>query len=106
MEETHSMNDWYVMGLALGVPPNVIERINQESLTVQNFQHKILYHWLETGCASWAKLVKALRSSSVCKEGLAREIARNHPCKCLKEYRVVDRSVISPVVCFPDFKMK
>ena len=81
MDQTHSINDWSVLGLVLGVPPNVIERIKQESSTVQNCQYKILYHWLRMGCASWAKLVKALHSPLVCQEGLAREIARNHPCK-------------------------
>ena len=81
MEETHSINDWSVLGLALGMPPNVIRRIEQESSTVQNCQLKILYHWLGMGCASWAKLVNALHSPLVCKEGLAREIAGKHPCK-------------------------
>ena len=81
MVQTHSINDWSVLGLALGTPPNVIRRIEQESSTVQNCQLKILYHWLGMGCASWAKLVKALNSPLVCQEGLAREIARKHPCK-------------------------
>ena len=79
MVQTHSINDWSVLGLALGLPPNVVRRIEQESSTVLNCQLKILHHWLGMGCASWAKLVKALRSPLVCKEGLAREIARNHP---------------------------
>ena len=85
MEETHSINDWSVLGLALGISPHNIDRINQESLTVRNFQYKILSHWLEMGCASWAKLVKALNSPLLCKEGLAREIARKHPCKCVSK---------------------
>ena len=83
MEETPSIYDWSLLGPALDVPPNVIERIKQESPTVQNCQYKILCHWLGMGCASWAKLVKALRSPLVCQEGLAREIARKHPCKCI-----------------------
>ena len=85
MEETHSINDWSVMGLALDVPPNVIERSKRESLTVQNCQYKILYHWLGMGCASWAKLVKTLHSPLVCKKGLAGEIAKKHPCKCVSK---------------------
>ena len=85
MEETHSINDWSVLGLALGMPPNVIERIKRESLTVQNCQYKILYHWLGMGCASWTKLVNALHSPLVCKEGLASEIAKKHRCKCVSK---------------------
>ena len=85
MEETHSINDWSVMGFVLDVPPNIIERRKQESSTVQNCQYKILYHWLGMGCASWAKLVKAPNSPLVCKEGLAKEIARKHPHKCISK---------------------
>ena len=83
MVQTHSINDWSVLGLALGMPPNVIRRIEQESSTVLNCQLKILHHWLGMGCASWAKLVKALNSPLVCKEGLAQEIAKKHRCKCV-----------------------
>ena len=92
MEETHSINDWSILGLVLDVPPNVIERSKQESSTVRNCQYKILCHWLGTGCASWAKLAKALHSPLVCQEGLAREIARKHRCKRVSK-------ALSCVVC-------
>ena len=47
MVQTHSINDWSILGLALGIPPNAIRKIEQESSTVQNYcQYKILYHWL------------------------------------------------------------
>ena len=41
----------------------------------------VLFHWIETGDASWARLIEALRSLLVNMGRLARQIASDHPCK-------------------------
>ena len=81
MTATITINNWNHLGLVLGLPPHVVDRIRQQ-YSVQDHQQYILSHWIGTGCASWAGLVTALCSPLVNKQGLASEITRDHPCKC------------------------
>ena len=82
MTATNTINNWNQLGLVLGLPHHVVDRIRQQYTSVQDHQQYILSHWIGTGCASWAGLVTALCSPLVNKQGLASEITRDHPCKC------------------------
>ena len=82
MKATHTINNWFLLGLELGVSSSVLGRIEQDSSKVLDRLCNMLLHWIGTGRASWAVLVRALHSPLLNKEGLANEIARNQPCKC------------------------
>ena len=56
-----------------------LNRIGRDySRTLDRLQ-KALECSLNTGCTSWASIVQALRSPLINMDGLANEIARNHP---------------------------
>ena len=85
MKATQTINDWsvlYILGLELGLSPSVLDRIQQDNSKVLNCLRNMLSQWIDTGHASWAILVTALRSSLVQKKGLASEITMDHLCKC------------------------
>ena len=73
-----TVTNWNGLGLALGLPSYILGRIKQQYTTVQDQIQDVLYHWIGTGDASWARLVEALRSPLVNMEGLAKQIACNH----------------------------
>ena len=75
--------NWNDLGLVLGLPPHVVNEIRKDYTSVQDRRYYVLYHWIGTGHATWAGLVEALRSPLVNMGGLARQIASNHPCKCV-----------------------
>ena len=83
MEATISVNNWSLLGLKLGVPQYEINNIKQQYHSVRDQLQGVLYHWIGTGDASWAGLAEALCSPLVNMKGLARQIASNHPCKCV-----------------------
>ena len=83
MEATISVNNWSILGLKLGVPQYEINNIKQQYHSVRDQQQHILYYWIGTGDATWARLVEALCSRLVSMVGLSREIASNHLCKCV-----------------------
>ena len=83
MTATITVTNLNGLGLALGLPPYILDRIRQQCTTVQDQLQGILSYWIGTGHASWARLVEALRSCLVNMEGLAKEIVSNHPCKCV-----------------------
>ena len=76
-----TVTNWNGLGLALGLPSYILGRIKQQYTTVQDQIQDVLYHWIETGDASWARLIEALRSPLVNMGRLARQIASDHPCK-------------------------
>ena len=85
MKATQTINDWsvlYILGLELGLSSGVLDRIQQDNSKVLDCLRNMLSQWIDAGCASWAILVTALRSSLVQKKGLASEITMNHLCKC------------------------
>ena len=78
-----TVTKWNGLGLTLGLPPYIVERIKQQCKTVEDQLQGVLSHWIGTGDASWAALVEALRSPLVNMKGLARQIASNYPCECV-----------------------
>ena len=81
MNATDTISDWYTLGLTLGIHSHVLDIITMDKSTVLSRQCSMLRHWLDTGHASWMMLVDALRNPLISKDGLAEEIARNHPCE-------------------------
>ena len=78
--ETTCITDWSTMGIELGIPIHVINKSERDSRHITNdHQRNLLTFWLESGNASWAALVIALRSSLIAKGGQANKIAREHP---------------------------
>ena len=77
---TTCVTDWSTMGIELDIPIEVIDKSNRDSRHITNDHQRILLtYWLESGNASWAALVNALRSSLVAKGGQANKIAKEHP---------------------------
>ena len=89
--------NWSDLGLVLGVPPHVVNEIRKDYTSVQDRRHYVLYHWIETGDATWAGLVEALHSPLVNMKGLAGHIASNHPCKYV--CRIISCVVAKPSCC-------
>ena len=81
MKATQTISDWYTLGLTLGILSHVLDKITMDESKVLNRQRSMLQHWLDTGHASWMMLVDALMNPLINKDGLAKEIARNHPCE-------------------------
>ena len=82
MRAIYTVNDWSDLGIELGLTNDIIVRTETDYSKQRDRLRNMLSQWIDTGHASWAILVAALRSPLVCKEGLASEITRNHPCKC------------------------
>ena len=81
MRATVKVIDWKSLGLSLGIPVSVIDRIEVDCHRAMDCQRHMLQHWLNTGNASWAALVAALRSQLVSMNGLANTIAKEHHSK-------------------------
>ena len=75
---TFIISDWSTLGVQLGLPRSSVEKLEIENTEIVDLQQKILQQWLDTGSASWAKLVKALTSEVVDKAVLATRIAKDH----------------------------
>ena len=67
------------MGIELDIPIDVVNKSERDSRITNDHQRILLTYWLESGNASWAALVNALRSSLVAKGGQANKIAKEHP---------------------------
>ena len=81
MEATVKVIDWKSLGLSLGIPISMIDRIEVDCHRAKDCQRHMLQHWLNTGNASWAALVAALKSQLISMNGLADTIAKEHPGK-------------------------
>ena len=79
MIATNTIDNWRRLGLALGIPQPTLNHIKQQYPDPLDQQEQILSHWIETGEATWAKLVTTIGGPLVNKKGLSNEIARNHP---------------------------
>ena len=76
---TVSITDWSYLALYLGFSEAQLQRIISDHQQVSSHQHKaIITKWLESGKASWAILVSALRDELVNKGAVADEIAKKH----------------------------
>ncbi len=77
--ETMSVTDWYFLALLLGISEADFERIQQDEKMGKDRQKAIIRQWLQSGNASWAMLVSALRDEVVTQVAIAKNIADNHP---------------------------
>ena len=58
MTATNTVTNWNGLGLTLGLPPYILDRIRQQCNTVQDQLQGVLSYWIGTGHASWARLVE------------------------------------------------
>jgi len=64
-------NDWFGLGLQLGVEVQALERIKQEHSTVKERFTTMLTEWLRMLNVSWEKLLEALIQPTVRHHSLA-----------------------------------
>ena len=90
LDETHSIAKWSILSMLLGVDDAAVKRIRQDNPGEALDQQKaIIMAWLDTGKASWAILVSALRHKLVGRAADGNKIAKAHPsksaslCNCL-----------------------
>ena len=77
--ETTSISDWSFLASLIGVTD--YERIAMDNSTVQEKQRAIIRAWLNSGKASWAVLIHALRDPLVGKAAVAEQIACKYASK-------------------------
>ena len=78
-EATDSITDWNYLALLLGISEADLQRIQNDHKESSHQQKAIVTKWLDSGNASWATLVSALRNKLVGKGALANTIAEKHP---------------------------
>ena len=81
MTETITISDWKTLGITLRLPSYRVDQIARDNPHVEELRRHILQNWLDTGHASWAALVDALKCSLIAKDGLATQIAQKYPSK-------------------------
>ena len=81
LEATVEVTDWCILGLKLGLPVHLLERIECDGRNVQDRQRIMTLKWIDTGVASWSSLVEALKSPLINKNGVAEQITKDHPRK-------------------------
>ena len=74
MIETVDISDWITLGIQLDLHVPHLNQIEKDYTSVRERQKHVLQNWLDTGNASWAALVDALKSPLVPMEGLANRI--------------------------------
>ena len=75
-----TVNGWQALGLMLGLKKYALDVIDLHNRgKVEDCRIEMVSQWLDTGEATWRRLVQALESPMVNKRGLAVEIARQHP---------------------------
>ena len=68
LKATVGVNNWHKLSIALGLPTYQQSHDSTE----------VIQRWLDTGSASWSKLVEALKNPLVAQKGLADSIAAAH----------------------------
>ena len=82
LNETHSIADWSSLSILLGIDNAAMQRIRQNKPGDALDQQKaIIMAWLNTGKASWAILVGALRHKIVGRAADGDRIAKAYPSK-------------------------
>ena len=76
---TVDIHDWSILALLIGVSEGDYQRIKQSIPNPAEQQKAIIQKWLDSGEASWAILVSALRDKLVCKAAIGNQIAKDHP---------------------------
>ena len=98
MRSTNSITNWSKLALLLGITTADYERITKANNPTDVHQ-AVVNKWLESGKASWAVLVSALRDTLVNQGFLADEIAREHP-KCelyIQQWTLTTTTSIPPL---------
>ena len=75
---TISITDWSFLALLLGLSEADYRCIVSDNGTINLQRKAIIIKWLQTGEASWAALVSALRDELVNEQTLANKIAHQH----------------------------
>lgn len=79
LSETKDITDWSILSVVLGVSDADLQRIKSDNPgQAFNQQQTIVKAWLNSGKASWASLVNALRHELVNQGGHASRIAKKH----------------------------
>ena len=73
------VEEWTFLHLLIGIPQADFTRISKDHQNIKGRQMAFIKHWLNSGNASWAILVAALRDSVVGLGALADKIAKKHP---------------------------
>ena len=76
---TKDIYDWSFLALLIGVSESDYQRIKQSIPNPAEQQKAIIQKWLDSGEASWAILVSALRDELVGKAAIGDQIAKDHP---------------------------
>ena len=107
-EATVDITDWYYLALLLGISETDLQHIKTDHKDSLRKQHKaIVTKWLDSGNASWATLVSALRNKLVGKGALADTIAKQHPTSKAQSNNVTySMIIICPCIEKPKRKTK
>ena len=81
MRATHEVADWTILAPLLDIPNETVEHIKIDTQGSLNQKKAIIQAWLNSGTASWAILVSALRDELAGKVAVADKIAKQHPIK-------------------------
>ena len=76
---TQDITDWSVLALLLGLSPADFEHVQLNNSTVQLQRQTIIKQWLDSGEATWSRLINALRDPLVNKGAVADKIMKQHP---------------------------
>ena len=78
LKDSCSNVDWYLLGIELGINTDQLDAIERD-VSQEACLKKMFHYWIANVETSWAKLVDALMSQSICEEELARKIAAKYP---------------------------
>ena len=78
LEAITTVTDWYELGLKLGLNVDILQKIETDCRSVKECQRKMILKWLNTGSACWSSLVKALNSPLVDRQGIVKQITKDH----------------------------
>ena len=78
LEAITMVTDWYELGLKLGLNVDILQKIETDCRSVKECQRKMILKWLNTGSACWSSLVKALNSPLVDRQGIVKQITKDH----------------------------
>ncbi len=70
--------DWKVLGLLLGLSDNTLERIQDESHTLEGCRESMILHWINTGYSYWSVLVDVLKGPVLGELKLANDLMKAH----------------------------
>ena len=81
--------DWKVLGLLLGLSDNTLERIQDESHTLEGCRESMILHWTKTGHSHWSVLVDVLKGPVLGELKLANDLTKTHLGNAIHAYYFV-----------------